>query len=39
MLIVAAVTLAVWVAMTLVTVYSYRHVFRLERIGDAREGV
>ncbi|MYI23065.1 MAG: glycosyltransferase, partial [Gammaproteobacteria bacterium] len=24
--------------MTLVTVYSYRHVFRLERIGDAREG-
>ncbi|MXY32042.1 MAG: glycosyltransferase [Gammaproteobacteria bacterium] len=38
MLIVAAVTLAVWVAMTLVTVYSYRHVFRLERIGDAREG-
>ena len=38
MLIVAAVTLAVWVAMTLVTLYSYRHVFRLERIGDARDG-
>ncbi|MYH49592.1 MAG: glycosyltransferase [Gammaproteobacteria bacterium] len=37
-LIVAAVTLAVWVAMTLVTLYSYRHVFRLERIGDARDG-
>ena len=38
MLIVAAVTLAVWVAMTLVTLYSYRQVFRLERIGDARDG-
>jgi len=38
MLIVAAVTLAVWVAMTFVTLYSYRHVFRLERIGDARNG-
>ena len=38
MLIIAAVTLAVWVAMTLVTLYSYRHVFRLERIGDARDG-
>ena len=38
MLIVAAATLAVWVAMTLVTLYSYRHVFRLERIGDARDG-
>jgi len=38
MLIVAAVTLAVWVAMTLVTLYSYRQVSRLERIGDARHG-
>lgn len=38
MLIVAAVTLMVWVAMTLVTLYSYRQVFRLERIGDARDG-
>ena len=38
MLIVAAVTLAVWVAMALITVYSYRHVFRLERTGDARDG-
>ena len=38
MLIVAAVTLAVWVAMTLVALYSYRHVFRLERIGGARDG-
>ena len=38
MLIVAAVTLVVWVAMTLITLYSYRHVFRLERIGDPRDG-
>ncbi|MCY3706413.1 MAG: glycosyltransferase family 2 protein [Gammaproteobacteria bacterium] len=37
MLIVAAVTLAVWVAMALITLYSYRRVFRLERIGDARD--
>lgn len=38
MLIAAAVTLVVWVAMALITLYSYRHVFRLEEIGEPREG-
>ena len=38
MLIVAAVTLVVWVTMAVITLYSYRHVFRLERIGDPRDG-
>ena len=38
MLIVATVTLVAWVAMTLVTLYSYRHVFRLEEIGERRDG-
>ena len=36
--IVAAVTLFVWVVMALVTLHSYRHVARLERIGAPREG-
>ena len=38
MLIVAAVTLVAWVAMALITLYSYRHVFRLEEIGERRDG-
>ena len=38
MLIVAAVTLVAWVAMALVTLYSYRHVFRLEEIEERRDG-
>lgn len=38
MLVVAALTLFVWVAMTLVTLYSYRQVSRLEAIGDPRDG-
>ncbi len=38
MLIAAAVTLVVWVAMALVTLYSYRHVFRIEEIGMPRDG-
>ena len=38
LLVVAAVTLVVWVTMALITVYSYRHVFRLERIGGFRDG-
>ena len=37
MLIVAA-TLLAWVAMALVTLYSYRHVFRLEDSGEPRDG-
>ena len=36
--IVAAVTLFVWVVMALVTLHSYRHVRRLERIGAPRGG-
>ena len=38
MLIVATVTLLAWVAMALVTLYSYRHVFRLEESGESRDG-
>ena len=38
MLIVAAVTLAVWVTTALITLYSYRHVFRLEEIEERRDG-
>ena len=38
MLIVAAVTLLAWVAMAFVTLYSYRHVFRLEESGEPRDG-
>ena len=38
MLIVAAVTLPAWVAMAFVTLYSYRHVFRLEESGEPRDG-
>ena len=34
----AAVTLALWVAMALITLYSYRHVFRLEESGKRRDG-
>ena len=38
MLIVAAVTLLAWAAMAFVTLYSYRHVFRLEESGEPRDG-
>ena len=38
MLIAAAVTLAGWVAMAFITLYSYRHVFRLEESGERRDG-
>ena len=38
MLLAAAVTLVIWVAMALVIFYSYRHVFRLEEIGEPRDG-
>ena len=38
MLIVAAVTLLAWVAMAIVTLYNYRHVFRLEESGGPRDG-
>ena len=38
MLIVAAVTLVVWVSMALITLYSYRHVSRLEEVGERRDG-
>ena len=38
MLIVAAVTLLAWVAMAFVTLYSYRHVLRLEESGEPRDG-
>ena len=38
MLIAAAVTLAGWVAMALITLYSYRHVLRLEESGKRRDG-
>ena len=38
MLIAASVTLVVWMAMVSITLYSYRRVFRLERIGDPRDG-
>ncbi len=34
MLIIAAVTLVIWVAMALITLYSYQHVFSLEEIGE-----
>ena len=36
--VVAAVTLVIWVAMTLITLYSHRNVFRLEEIGEPRDG-
>ena len=38
MLVVAAATLAVWVAMALVTLYNDRHVLRLEESGAPRDG-
>ena len=38
MVIAAIFTLMVWVAMTLITLYSFRHVFRLEEIGAPRAG-
>lgn len=38
MLIAAAATLVIWVAMALITLYSYRHVLRLEEIGEPRDG-
>ena len=38
MLVVAAATLVAWVAMALVSLYSYRHVFRLEESGEPRDG-
>ena len=38
MLIAAAVTLAGWVAMALITLYSYRHVLRLEESGKRSDG-
>ena len=38
MLIAAAVTLLAWVAMAFVTLYSYRHVLRLEESGEPRDG-
>ena len=38
MLIAAAATLLIWVAMALITLYSYQHVLRLEEIGESRDG-
>ena len=38
LLIVGTVTLVVWVAMALIALYSYRHVLRLEEIGELRGG-
>ncbi len=38
MQIAAAVTLAIWLAMIFIVLYSYRHVSRLEDIGAPRDG-
>ena len=38
LIVAAAVTLAIWVAMGLITLYSHRHVFRLEQSGERRDG-
>ena len=38
LIVAAAVTLAVWAAMALITLYSHRHVFRLEESGERRDG-
>ena len=38
MIVAAIVTLITWMAMTIVALYSFRHVFRLEAIGAPRAG-